>query len=495
MKPTYMSMYFPAQGLIMAAGQVLAGHPWYGILAACSLMCAAICWMLQGWLPPGWALLGGMVAVLRLALFSYWIDTYTGAGAVAALGGALVLGALPRIKRYCRARDFFWMGLGMAILATSRPYEGLLVSIPAVVALGWWRFKEPIVNPAVPRAEAHRGTLRHAPRGVLFRRTMPAVMVLAATFAFMGYYDYRVFGNVFTPPYKVNRDTYAVVQHFIWQPLQPEPVYRHRIMHDFYAGSEFGSELRLYRDETHSVAGFLNDRAVTGVAAFLFYLNFALLPPLVMLPWAFRDRRIRNLVLTAAIVAVGLAVETFFLEHYLAPATVLVYAILLQCMRHLRVRGASGLFLVRAIPVLCVALALLRVFAQPLHIDIGAGRTITHSWYGAAPVGLERAQVLKQLESLPGPQLAVVPYSPSHMLNDWVYNDANIGKSKVIWARQMDPASDRKLLEYYKNRTAWLVYPNCNPPKIVPYREDYPRDNGDAIAPIHTSQHSGGTTR
>src|ERR1700722_681718 len=80
MKPTYMSMYFPGQGLLLAAGKVLGGHPWYGVLFATALMCASICWMLQAWLPPAWALLGGVLAILRLGLFSYWINTYTGAG-------------------------------------------------------------------------------------------------------------------------------------------------------------------------------------------------------------------------------------------------------------------------------------------------------------------------------------------------------------------------------------------------------------------------------
>ena len=118
-KPTYMSMFYPAQGLVMAAGQAIAGHPFWGVWFSLGLMCAALCWMLQGWMPPGWALLGGLLAVFRLAVFSYWGNSYWG-GAVAATGGALALGALPRLRGghalampFCWAWDWpFWPTVG-----------------------------------------------------------------------------------------------------------------------------------------------------------------------------------------------------------------------------------------------------------------------------------------------------------------------------------------------------------------------------------------------
>ena len=153
----------------------------------------------------------------------------------------------------------------------------------------------------------------------------------------------------------------------------------------------------------------------------------------------------------------GLSIETFLLPHYVAPFLAGFYAIMLQCMRHLRFWGSGprpeGLFLVRAIPIICLTVDVLCVGSQA-------------SPQRAPGSGFPRASALATLEEKPGGQLAVVRYTPDHdPLKEWVYNSADIDRSKVVWAREMGEASNLELLRYYKDRTVWLVEPDLSPPE------------------------------
>ena len=455
MQPTYMSMYFPGPGLVMAAGKLLFGHPWFGILIASALMCAAICWMLQAWLPPSWALLGGALAVLRLALFSYWTNTYSGGSWLSAFAGALVLGALPRWIKTPRLRYALLMAAGIALLGLTRPYEGMLLSLPVAVVLSRWLLF----------------AKNRPPAAVLLRRAVPPLALILAAVAWLGYYDYRAFGSPFTLPYTVARNTYAVAPYYIWQPAHPIPAYRHEEMRRFYTDNELIGFARL-----HSFSGFLPQTLRKFALALMFFAGTALLPPLILGWRVMLDRRLRVLVLSLPLWAAGMAIGVFLIPHYLAPFAAAFYALGLQAMRHLcawRPDGRpAGLTLVRLLVAICIAMAALRPFAEPLHLTPPQwpGGLWIDFWYGPGNFGVERAQIVAQLEQLPGSQLAIVRYSPEHFpMEEWVSNAAELDRSKVIWAREMDAASNLDLIHYYRDRKVWLVQPDSPSVKLSPY--------------------------
>ena len=455
MLPTYMSMYFPAQGLVLAAAKTLTGCPWIGVLLMNALMCAAICWMLQAWLPPSWALLGGMLAVLRLGLFSCWSNTYHTAGAIAAFAGALVLGALPRLLKFPRLRSSLLLAAGAVLLAGTRPYEGLLLCLPVVVVLAHWLL-------------AGKTRLRGA---ALLRLIVPALALLMAAPAWMGYYNYRVFGNPTTLPYTVNRNSYAMAPYFIWQSPRPEPVYRHEVIRRFYYENE-----RAALDEMRWPWGFAQQTLLKMARGVLFFSGVALLLPLLMFRRVLLDHRTRFLVLCLAVMAAGMLLQVFFLAYYIAPFTAVFYALGLQAMRHLRVAKADGVRvgvgLVRMTVMLCIVLCGARFLAGPLQLDMPEwpASAWNFNWYGPGEFGKPRAQIQQALEGLPGQHLAIVRYAGGHNpLDEWVYNPPDIDGAKVIWARAMHPDEDLELIRYYPNRRVWLVEPDARPQMVSPY--------------------------
>jgi hypothetical protein len=131
-----------------------------------------------------------------------------------------------------------------------------------------------------------------------------------------------------------------------------------------------------------------------------------------------------------------------------------------------------GLAIVRFTVFSCLALAGLRLFAQPLKIAPPEfpPSNWNFTWFGPEHFGVEREQIESQLDRLPGGQLAIVRYGSDHNpLDEWVYNHADIDGSKVIWAREMDAANNLELIHYYGNRQVWLVEPDAIPAKISPY--------------------------
>lgn len=442
-RPTYMSMYAPGQGLVMAAGIVLGGHPWVGIWLITAIMCAALCWMLQAWFPPTWALFGASLAVLRFATFSYWMNSYWCPG-LAATGGLLVLGAIPRLRNRPRVREGVLLALGLAMMANSRPYEGFVFSIAvAAGVLVWMKGRR---SPPWPQ--------------LFWRMLLPATCILLVAATATGYYYWRVTGSPFRMTYAVNRETYAVAPYFLFFSKRAVPEYHHAVMRDYYAGWEVSQF-----DEAHTLGGFLRRTADKILQLWRFYIGPAFLLPLVAFPRIVRDRRMRLALTAGFIFCLGWLVETWTFPHYVAPAFGLVYLVLVQCMRHLRLwrrNGApTGQFLVRSVPIVCVGMIILRLAGIVAHAPLEP------HW----PLGnMDRVRIVERLSAIPGAHLVIVRYGPDHNVDrDWIYNAPDIDRARIVWARDMGREQNQELLRYFSHHHAWLMSGDESPPHLEPY--------------------------
>jgi hypothetical protein len=221
------------------------------------------------------------------------------------------------------------------------------------------------------------------------------------------------------------------------------------------------------------------------IGLWCFYLGPALMLPVLIaaatapvgVRWRDFSPGARFLLWAAAVLMIGLAVEVFFLPHYAAPMTALILAIVLMSMRRLRAwhwKGKpAGLFLARTVPVLCGLMVLLRAAAVPLHIPLTPDWPAT--WYNLPQVQTARARIVNELHAAIGQHLVFVRYRPGVRYEyDWVYNDADIDRSRIVWARDMGPARNAELMQYYPERRAWFVEPDEPRPSLNPDQDPAP---------------------
>jgi hypothetical protein len=447
--PRYASMFPPAQGLVLAIGQVL-GLPWIGVLLSSAAMCAVIYWMLLAWIPPRWALLGAILVWLKFCVVGYWVNSYWG-GAVAAVGGALLLGAVTRLLRRPRSRDAVLFALGLAILANSRPYEGLLFSLPAVFVLLRWLFQKVSASP--PENNRWRTV------------ALPVASFLLLTAAFMALYNWNLTGNILLFPHSLNVRTYHSEPTYLFEPTKPPLQYHNQQFEDFYNGWA--------RDEfDHTWNGVLCVTWLKTVRYFSAFTWWGLLVALPGLWFAIRDRQMRLPWIMLGFLGVATYLVVWSNSHYAAPATCVVILLILQSLRHLRVMRWKhwrwGAILART----SILLLLVDTASAVIRKDCD-----TFLW--TCQGDISRLVIQRKLESLPGKHLVMVRYSDDHNIHDdWVFNAADIDSSKVVWAREISPEQDAKLFAYFQNRKVWLVTPDTDNTYLEPYTQ--PPDDQDS---------------
>jgi len=512
-RPVHASKYFPAQGVFLAVGEKLTGHQVVGVWLSSALACAAVVWMLSAWISPGWGLLGGFIVAVQYGIFSYWSQTFWG-GMVPALGGALVFGAIRRLWDSLSWRNSLWLGLGLVILASSRPLEGLIAVLPACLLFlhHLWRER----NWCEP--------------GLWPKLALPCLVILAGGAFAMGAYNRAITGSAFVTPYALHERQYQETPPFIFMPRRPKLTFSSPMLQFYYEINEMKPYL------TRRVPKwFLTGTVGKLTTWWCFYCGFILsvplvLPPLlrrgktrwlqagvlaglvlfsfissptavlvcgvigllviaqVLLLWhVFDDQWSRMAIATCVLLELELLFTKWEFPHYFAPAACLIWYLEIEGLRRIRnwnsqvaqverpLTRTERRRLVRQNESSRKAAWNLRwvIYAVPIACVLSLGwrigerlNTPLDDW------NLDRAETENWLEKQPKPQLVVVRYWQNHNVSsEWVYNHPDIMNSHVIWARDLGAEHNKLLLNLMPDRTIWLIEADRRQPQLIPYDE------------------------
>ena len=459
--PAYASKYPPGQGLLLALGQVVFHQPMVAVILSCALLSACLYWGLCAIVPRRWAWLGSLVAAVQICWMSYWSNSYWG-GALAAIGGCLLVGGAIRFARSRRLRDAILLSIGVVILANTRPYEGLLLTASVFAWLVLRLVRAP------------------APRPPLLAPIVAFVLIGAMAGGAMAWYNLRVTGYATRLPASEACRQCGITPLFWVLPLNHKPL----CLWSTQKNQPDLFELPEYR-QAHSLRGFLHLTATHLKVIRAFFLGPAGLLAPVGLILCWRVRRVRWLFGLFVLMFVGWSLETWTHPHYYAPATIVICALevyglrgLACCLRSRRIGRLPR-------PGECVVFASVLFLALAFLVRCGQGVVAAQSGHPTRPLNEtadSKLAVEGVLANMGGSHLVLIRYAlPHNPIREWVYNSADIASQPIIWAHSLDPEDpDAPLICYYRNRHVWRL----TPPETGAWT---PQQARSALQPIDTN--------
>lgn len=420
MRPSYQSKYPPAQGMVLALGQVVFGHPWYGVWLSVGAMVGALYWACAGWLPPRWALLAGVIALLKTGLVTYWSTSYWG-GAVAACAGAMVIGAAARLRQRLSFRRALVLAVGLAVLANSRPMEGALLGLGVM------------------------GLLVHSMAGsrIIFsviswrQFWAPLALVLIPTAGWMLYFNYRVTGNGFDTPYGSHYRQYDISTPFFWDTKPHPQAYVENAHVRAVHQREFDSRAEMMAPLIRLKDFYYLCRQFMGLP-----LSFCILFGFGFVKWW--GQRSWPILMACLPMILWLMTYVWISPHYVAPATAAFYIVIVIVLRRWFHDSAT----VAQWLLAGMLLSMVWLYQDPAN----------HWMWDKRDYSAQRKAVLEKLNLAPGKKVVLVQYVPGYNIDDeWIYNHADIDRSDIVWAHDMGPERNQELIDYYSGRKFWRL--------------------------------------
>jgi hypothetical protein len=427
-QPTYSSMYMAGQACFLALGKLLFGNLFWGVVLSTALFCGTLAWFLRAYVPPYWALFGGLLAAVRIGAASYWNDSYWG-GSAGALAGAMILGAYPRLIRTWKPAYAAIFASGLVLLASTRPWEGAVLGAVMVTAV--------IVHLLKTKSDAISWAQ-------ISRCAAIAILILGLSGWAMTRQWKAVTGHAFTLPYQVNQQTYGWPLTLPWIKVT-SVTYRHSefaLYHDFEI-----NEHRQITELSQIPIGLLLKYGLI----WRFFLGVSLSPVLLCTTRILKSRRTRVIWIASGIVALAVFSEQSGYPHYWSPIAPAILLFVVEGLRYLSRRRLGAAIVSAVIPILCMLLIARVATPRPSSSNF-------LSWCCTNVAPKDREPLVRQLESMPGDHLVIVSYNvKTYDTFEWVYNEPDIDHAKIVFARDMGPEENEKLIRYYPERHVWRV--------------------------------------
>ena len=429
-KPSYVSKFPPVQGAFICIGYKL-GDPVYGVWLSFVLSGLALFWMLSVCFDYREAFVGALIYYSNGVIALLWGATFWG-GAPSMFGAALLYGAALRLGRGEQWREMHWwlFVVGMATLALSRPYEGF---IAVCCAFQYIVFR--------------RGM------GSLYRHKWSIPIGIGVVVMLWGAYNYKTTGKVYRSPYMEHLAQYAMVPPLLFLPE----------IRDNKPSSHV--ELRRFQKELEAPLYYVRNTAERLIKAswakcggyWMAFVGFGYAIPLLCgTLFCSQIMAGRWAMVTLAIGLIATLSVTYMQFHYASVFLPLIILFIVHGWIILHKRLRFGAVVTVVIAAFCLGEKGVRGFDE---------------WKRFSDLGVKgREEIVESLESNGGKHLVFVRYPKKyHNLHaEWVYNDPDIDRSTIVWAREINAESDAELRRYYEGRKIWIL--NVAPLKLSPFQ-------------------------
>jgi hypothetical protein len=448
-QPSYASKYPLGPASLLALGKLLLGTPTGGLWLGAAAASAAAAWMLRGLVSWRWAFLGGVLVALHPNMQTVWSQSYMN-GWLTTCMACLSLGGALRLRRRWSSAHALAMSVGMGGLALCRPWEGFLSASFAVVL---W-----LSSPGFRRHWSATCWSQKISNSLAF-------IPIAASLVLIVSHNQQVTGSWCKMPYQLHEEQYGVAPLSIFQ--SPKSPKLFRLDHGETGTESQPSSLvpieiqRYHKDwsmdcyrESIGLLGWSRSCLESlGVCTQFFGISFGFLPWIAWLAC----RRTRVVVLMSMVSLAMLLASTFIpwvLPHYFAPMLPWLICLSILTLRGLVHRCFA--FAPRRVSIgrAQASLAML----QLLMLVVGAV-LLTRAPYLA--FASDRNAIHKKLLALDGKHLVLVRYAADHNVHEeWVYNQADLDSSPIVWARSWRADFDQQVVEAYSDRKIWILEPD-----------------------------------